>query len=59
MNDALPLALGFSSSLTESVIRGPYAYVPAEAQAPLRRALRWTAWSILALAASLLILLLV
>ena len=56
MNDELPFALGFSSSLTDSVIRGPYSGVPAEAQAPLRRAIRWMAWSILALGASLLIL---
>ncbi len=59
MNDELPFALGYSSSLTEMVIRGPYSDVPEESQAPLRQALKWTALSFVALAVSVLILIFV
>ena len=51
MNDELPFALGFSSSLTDMVIRGPYSDATEESQAPVRQALKWTALSLAALAA--------
>lgn len=56
MNDELPFALGYSTSFTDMVIRGPYADAPEESLAPLRRALKWTSVSFVALALFVLVL---